>query len=678
MSQTDEPLHRRILASAVDDLGGATRDGQVLMAGAVARALSTGEHLLVQAGTGTGKSLGYLAPALAALLDGDAERVVVATATLALQAQLAGSDIPHALAAAEQITGRRLVPAVLKGRTNYACVLRVRAGAPDEQGSLFGSTDMVDAVRDSGADSGSVLGAEVVMLREWAEEQVSRGELADRDDAPAHTPRAWAQVSIPTRECLGVARCPFGAECRIEESRERARRADLVVTNHALLAIDAMHGGTALPEYDLLVIDEAHELVGRVTGAASAELSPQMVERVARRVMPWTSDEPALELLEAADDLRAAIDVAPLEQVRDADNPVVPALQRVRAASRAVVSGLGSGKDNDPDRAQATAAAKEVFDISARMAALAADDVVWVSDRDRFGRQLVVGPLSVAGLMHASVLSRTPVVMTSATLRIGGDFSQVASTMGLWPRDRLEGAATPALDEADDDRQPWRALDVGSPFDYPRQGIVYVASHLPKPRRDGITDEALGCLAELVWAAGGRTLGLFASQRAAETAARHVRSAVPGASVLCQGDSQLSELTRRFVEEPDTSLFGTISLWQGIDVPGDTCRLVVIDKIPFPRPDEPLLQARQRAVTEAGGNGFMAVAATHAGLLLAQGAGRLIRRLDDRGMVAVLDPRLLTARYGSFLRASMPDMWLTRDHEVAIRALQRLASGADG
>ena len=677
MSESDPALHRRILAAAVDDLGGSDRPGQVAMADAVARAMSLDEHLLVQAGTGTGKSLGYLSPAIAALLDGDAERVVIATATLALQSQLATSDIPHALAASEKVTGRRLVPAVLKGRTNYACLLRVRGGTPDDQGALFASADVVDAVRDAGADASSVLGAEVVMLREWAEEQAAHGGLADRDEAPAHAARAWAQVSIPTRECLGVARCPFGAECLVEESRDRARRADLVVTNHALLAIDAMHGGTALPDYDLLIIDEAHELVGRMTGAASAELSPQLIERVAHRVMPWVADETALELLDASDDLGVAIAEAAVEQVRDPASGVVAALQRVRTAARAVVSGLASGKDAEPERTQAAAAAKEIFDVAERMAALDGADVVWVIERERFGRQLVVGPLSVAGLMHSSVLARTPVVMTSATLKIGGDFTQVATTMGLWPPDRvdteLHGAEEPSDDS--DDRQPWRALDVGSPFDYPRQGIVYVATHLPNPRRDGITEEALACLAELVWAAGGRTLGLFASQRSAETAARHVRAAVPGSVVLCQGDAQLSELTRRFIAEPATSLFGTISLWQGIDVPGDTCRLVVIDKIPFPRPDEPLLQARQRAVSEAGGNGFMAVAATHAGLLMAQGSGRLIRRGDDKGMVAVLDPRLLTARYGSFLRASMPDMWLTREHEVAIQALRRLAAG---
>ena len=152
----------------------------------------------------------------------------------------------------------------------------------------------------------------------------------------------------------------------------------------------------------------------------------------------------------------------------------------------------------------------------------------------------------------------------------------------------------------------------------------------------------------------------------------HCRRELPDLEILCQGDAQLGELTRRFVAEPRTSLFGTLSLWQGVDVPGDTCELVIIDKIPFPRPDEPLLQARQRAVAERGGNGFMAVAATHAALLLAQGSGRLIRRLTDRGVVAVLDPRLITARYGGFLRASMPDFWMTTDRETAIGALRRL------
>lgn len=677
---TPPDLARQILARAIEQCGGEHREGQAAMVDAIRDSFASGTHLMVQAGTGTGKSLAYLAASFAELAEEKASRVVVATATLALQAQLAHADIPLALKAVEEVTGRRPVTAILKGRTNYACLLRVRGGGDAlDQDSLIGE----DAV----AETSSQLGAEVLRLREWAEQQVQEHGLADRDDAPSHSPRAWAQVSIPTRECVGVANCPFGSVCRVEESRDRARRADLVVTNHALVAIDAMHGGTALPEHDRLVIDEAHELVSRVTGAASAELTAAGVERVSRRVAAWADDDVVADLHDAGVGLAGALQDLPLEQLQPG-SPAVPALARVRDAAREAVSQLSQG-ETSPERQQAAQAAQEVFDIADRMAALDDHDVCWVADGDRIGRHLVVGPLSVAPLVHSRILGGTSTVLTSATLRIGGDFASVASTIGLWARDRRSGPVGEEPDRAEsgavtsgaasgdeDSAQPWWALDVGSPFDYGRQGILFVADSLPPPRRDGIGAEALETLAELIWAADGHTLGLFASQRNAEIAAQHVRRAVPGSTVLCQGDAQLFELTRRFVAEPGTSLFGTLSLWQGVDVPGDTCRLVVIDKIPFPRPDDPMMQARQRAVARAGGNGFMAVAATQAGLLLAQGAGRLIRRSDDRGVVAVLDPRLATARYGSFLRASMPPLWTTNNQEVAVQALRRLAAAA--
>jgi ATP-dependent DNA helicase DinG len=335
---------------------------------------------------------------------------------------------------------------------------------------------------------------------------------------------------------------------------------------------------------------------------------------------------------------------------------------------------LSGGDGVDVDRVQCTAAVTEVFEASGAMAAHGDRDVCWVVDRERFGRELRQAPLSVAGLLRARVLAERPVVLTSATLTVGGDFGASARSVGLSAAERVDhpGDALPATADDPDERLPWTGIDVGSPFDYGRQGILYIARRLAPPRREGISDEALEQIAGLVRAAGGRTLGLFASLRAAEAAAVHVRSACPDLPVLCQGDAQLSELTRRFAEEPQTSLFGTLSLWQGVDVPGSTCELVIIDKIPFPRPDEPLHQARQMAVTEAGGNGFMAVSATHAGLLLAQGAGRLIRRSSDRGLVAVLDPRLVTARYGSFLRASLPEFWTTMDLDVAMAALTRL------
>jgi ATP-dependent DNA helicase DinG len=661
--------------AAVRAIGGTERSGQAEMAHAVADAFDTGTHLLVQAGTGTGKSLGYLVPALSWLTQHPGERIVVATATLALQTQLADKDIPVALDAVEQVTGQRPVHAVLKGRTNYACLLRVRDATTAAQDTLMSAADLAATMPSSAPES--ALGAEVLGLREWAEEQATTDALADRDSAPPHTERGWQQVSIPVRECLGAQRCPYGDACFVEKSRDAARAADLIVTNHALLAINAMHGSTALPTHRALIIDEAHELVARVTGAASAELSPQLVERIGRRVLPYVDDDVALELLESADGLRQALDRSSLERVEDTESGVVVACEAVRNAARAGISALTSTDDKDFEKRQVAAAVKEVFDLAERMAEMRDLDVIWVADRERSGRELRVAPLSVSVLMRDHIFADRTAVLTSATLRLGGEFTAIATSVGLRTDERTEAVQGDiAADTASNKRQPWRAIDVGSPFDYQRQGILYLARSLPPPGRDGLSKSYLEEIAELVWAAGGRTLGLFSSRRAAEAAAVHVRKQLPKLTILCQGDAQLSDLTRRFVEDETVSLFGTLSLWQGVDVPGATCSLVIIDRIPFPRPDEPLTLARQRAVAEAGGNGFLAVAAHHAALLLAQGSGRLIRRLSDRGVVAVLDPRLITARYGSYLRASMPEMWQTSDREVVIGALRRLSGQA--
>ncbi|HZA05065.1 MAG TPA: ATP-dependent DNA helicase, partial [Propionibacteriaceae bacterium] len=569
--------HRDVLAYAVQGLGGSERPGQVAMADAIASAFASGRHLLVQAGTGTGKSLGYLAPALVRLTEQPGERIVVATATLALQSQLANADIPAALDAVEAVTGERPRHAILKGRTNYACLLKVRDGTAQDQQTLITADDLASTIKAAPlATPESVLGAEVLALREWAEEQAGSGGLADRDDAPSHTERAWQQVSVPVRECLTPQRCPYGDACLVEASRDAARAADLVVTNHALLAIDAMHGGTALPEHTAVIIDEAHELVGRVTGAASAELTPTMVERVARRALTYLDDEDALALLESADALRGALDAAPLARVEDPDGAVVAGCVAVRNAARTAVSTLTSGEDKgDTERRQAAAAVREVFDIAERMAGLAEHDVVWVADRERLGREVRVAPLTVAGLMRSAVFGSRTVVLTSATLKLGGEFTPLAASVGLraaerhdepgWMPEPVDDPEVPSKGgdplgppprgqqhtgarepEADQDTVvPWRGLDVGSPFAYRQQGIRYVARALPPPGRDGLSEAALAEIAELVWAAGGRTLGLFSSRRAAETAAVHVRRELPKLTVLCQGDAQLPELTRR-------------------------------------------------------------------------------------------------------------------------------------
>lgn len=635
---------REVLAAAVEQLGGEERPGQIAMAEAVAEAMESKRHLLVQAGTGTGKSLGYLVPALL-----HQDRVVVATATLALQHQLVERDIPALLeAAGDKLEGGGTF-AVLKGRSNYACLHRVREGVPDDQGAL------VELPEGS-------LGAEVVALREWIEEEVTGSGTGERDHAPRHTDRVWRQVSVSHRECLGANKCPYGTECFAERAKERAYRSQLIVTNHSLLAIDAIEGVPMIPDYDVAVIDEAHELVSRVTQAATDELSVPEIDRTARRSQRHVEGNEADDLADAGEVLRDAIDDCRPGRIDTIPQELADALALVRDAARALVSAFPRDTGDDAGTTQAKGWAQELFTIAARMAAGSDKDVLWMNERERNrgGNQLCVAPLEVAGPMRERLLAEKTAVFTSATLKLGGDFDAVATSLGLQPADRGES---------------WEGLDVGSPFDYGQQAILYVARHLPAPGRDGLTQAHLDEITELVDAADGRTLGLFSSRRAAEAAAEHVREALPHLTTLAQGDAQLPELARQFVGDPHTNLFGTLSLWQGLDVPGETCQLVIIDRIPFPRPDDPLMSARQRAVDQAGGNGFMQVAATHAALLLAQGSGRLIRTMTDRGVVAVLDPRLVTARYGSFLRASLPPMWQTDDPAVVRKALGRLAGG---
>ncbi len=657
-----KPSVTETLAAAVEALGGQERPGQNEMAEAVRTAFEDKTHLLVQAGTGTGKSLAYLVPALL-----HKDRVVVATATLALQHQLVERDLPALVEAVGDSLPETPSYAVLKGRSNYACLHRVREGVPDDQGALVemptGST-----------------GAEVLALREWVEEEATGGGTGERDHAPRHTERVWRQVSVSHRECLGAAKCPFGTECFAEQAKERATRAQVLVTNHSLLAIDAVEGIPMIPEYDAVVIDEAHELVARVTQAATDELSVPEVERTARRAQRHVDGDQADALADAAEALHDAIESTAPGRIDVLREQLADALALVRDAARALASAFPRDVGEDATQAQAKGWAQEVFATAERMAAGADADVLWIAERDanRGGNQLHIAPLQVWGQMRDKLLSDKTVVFTSATLKLGGDFDPVAVSVGLKPAERVEAGSGSGSRERTESVLPWRGLDVGSPFDYRKQGILYVARHLPQPGRDGLGEPQLDEIAGLVDAADGRTLGLFSSRRAAEAAAEAMRERLPHLTTLAQGDAQLPELARQFVDDPHTCLFGTLSLWQGIDVPGATCTLVLIDRIPFPRPDDPLMSARAKAADAAGGNGFMQVSATHAALLMAQGAGRLIRTTSDRGVVAVLDPRLVTARYGSFLRATLPPMWTTEDPAVVRQALTRLAGESVG
>ncbi|MEU4316994.1 ATP-dependent DNA helicase [Nocardia sp. NPDC024068] len=670
-----------LLATAVTALGGKERPGQITMAAAVDHAIETKEHLAVQAGTGTGKSLAYLIPSLRyAVRTG--RTVVISTATIALQRQLVDRDLPRLAQALAGPLGRTPEFAILKGRNNYLCLNKINSAIPDEPAEA----ELFDAF------AVSRLGREVKRLNEWA----SDTETGDRDElAPGVSDRAWRQVSVSARECLGKSRCPFGQDCYAERARAESAQSDVVVTNHALLAIDAISGVQVLPEHDVVVVDEAHELVDRVTGVATAELSATAITAAARRCGKLI-DEQEIDRLDAAAEAwhDALDDLGPSrwEALPQGIGQVLALIRDAAWNARTALNPQGGGPSGDPEAAagrnMAVAAVEEIHDSAVRALTAfdepdpaARRDVVWLSADEIRGvtrRTLRMAPLAVGGLLRSRLFGEATVVLTSATLQIGGSFDGLARTWGLPAQSH--GKVDPAMAHSaeapsDSDTVRWTAVDVGSPFDHAKSGILYVAKHLPTPGRDGLPPAYLDEIERLVSAAGGRTLGLFSSMRAAKAATEALRGRL-ATPILCQGEDSTGALVRKFADDPETSLFGTLSLWQGVDVPGPSLSLVILDRIPFPRPDDPLLAARQRAVESRGGNGFLTVAASHAALLLAQGTGRLLRSVDDRGVVAVLDPRLATARYGGYLRASLPPYWETADPEVVARALTRLAAAA--
>ncbi|MER6828733.1 ATP-dependent DNA helicase [Streptosporangium sp. NPDC000563] len=682
-SKVDIPPVEDLLSTAVEAVGGVERPGQITMTRAVQHAIESGDHLAVQAGTGTGKSLAYLIPSIRHAMTSKGA-VVVSTATIALQRQLVDRDLPRLAKALAPKLPHEPAFAILKGRRNYLCRYKASAGWPDEeQDQLFDPREV------------NATGRMVQRIQEWANET----ETGDRDElVPGVNEQAWRQFSVSARECLGATRCPSGMECFAELARARAGESDVVVTNHALLAIDAMEDFPLLPEHEVVVVDEAHELVDRVTSVVSGELSETMVAVAARRVGKLIEQHLADRLMEAGEDLKALLAAAPAGRLDELPQVLGMTLALTRDAAWACITALGprGGDKDDPEGAGLRRAAftslDEVHDTAQRMLdafghaeEIDRAEVVWLeAGTDRRPPLLRVAPLTVAGMLRDKLFGDRTVILTSATLALGGAFDGLARQWGLGGG---KDAAEPVEEETREggeggDRKRkkrdkggagWTGIDVGSPFDHPRSGILYVAKHLPQPGRDGLPEAYLEEITELIEAAGGRTLGLFSSMRAAKAATEALRDRL-SVPLLCQGDDSTMLLVKQFAEDEPTCLFGTLSLWQGVDVPGPSLRLVIIDRIPFPRPDDPLSSARQRHVAAKGGNGFMSVAATHAALLLAQGAGRLLRSQHDKGVVAVLDPRLATARYAGFLRDSLPPFWPTNDPAKVRSALKRLSS----
>ncbi|MDR1393969.1 MAG: ATP-dependent DNA helicase [Bifidobacteriaceae bacterium] len=722
-----QPSVNELLDKAVQILEGTTRPGQIKMAEAVAAALAGQRHLLVQAGTGTGKSLAYLIPALVHAVTKQ-QRVIVATATLVLQRQITQNDLPVAVRAIGQSLGRPVSTALLKGRANYVCRHKLDgAYPPDDHPVLFSRTRAYQG-------TGSQLAQEVQRLTTWA----ASTKTGDRDDFPdGATPRAWHGLSVNALQCLGSS-CPVVDRCFSEIARQAATEADLVVTNHAMAALEAETPGV-LPSHDVLIIDEAHQLTSSVTSVLTATLSADAVSRAAAAARglarQWTAvDDAAKHLDDAALALSDALEsqlgyvrapgMAPGGRLRRGlPEGLAGAVALTRIAARDALSAVGALREvPEAHKKPVGAALVEIITVCQRLIWGAADamagdgptaggaaglertdldptdpervdpeptdldptdperadpeptdldptdpepterlrigpvsrDVLWLSRAADDEPILHAAPLDVSAVLGERLLGGITAVLTSATLALGGTMEPTAQAVGLEPG-------------------TWDGIDVGSPFDYARQGILYVATDLPAPgpgeSHRAAQHERLRVLIE---AAKGGTLGLFTSQAAAAEAAEAMRQTLDY-PILLQGENTIAALVEDFLQDPAACLFGTNTLWQGVDAPGLTCRLVVIDRLAFPLPDDPIMSARVEAAGRAGNNGFMTVSAVHAALMLTQGAGRLVRSNQDRGVVAVLDPRLMTRRYGAFLRLSMPPMWQTKNLDSVTGALGRLA-----
>ena len=661
---------RSALDAAVTAIGGSPRDGQIEMAEAVANALSDRHHLLVQAGTGTGKSLAYLVPALV-----HGKKVLVATATLALQRQLVERDLPKIKAALDKELKRDISFAIYKGVGNYICLQKMNNAPndPEAQAVLEVSSLEGDAKR----------------LRAWAQ---SAGASGDRDDAPDVDRRVWSANSVSGRECMGADECPSGSKCFAALAKAKAQTADIVVTNHTLLAIEIVDSHPILPERDAIVLDEAHEFMDRTTQAVTEEITAARVLRaanMARKHMPGkagdalfkASEKFAKALGEYADDLKAdptragrldklpAVLEAPLRAVKEG----VAAVTALISADAQIID-----PNSMAERARVKGALNEISQTASKLLKPGHTHVLWFEPTYS---TLYLAPLAVSDVLRGNLLTQTPVIATSATLTVGKSFDAIAKNIGFViggkneQEDEVEEDADNLKKKGGMDPANLQILDVGSPFDFANQGMLYLPKDLPEPGRDGPSKEALTELGELIQAAGGRTLALFSSWRGVEAADEHLRDVLAELKlpIITQrrGDS-VGPLVDKFAKDEKSILLGTISLWQGIDVPGPACTLVAIDRIPFPRPDEPVLSARAAEADAAGGSGFMQISLPRAALLLAQGTGRLIRSLDDRGVVAILDSRIVNKRYGSILLNSMPPFWRTSDGAVIKEALRRL------
>lgn len=616
------------LASALD--GFEARPGQRRMAQAVEQAVLAGRDLVVEAGTGTGKTLAYLTPLLALN-----KRVLVSTATKQLQSQILGHDLPVAQAAA----GRHCTVAVLKGRANYICLHRLH-------GLVQGR-----------AHAGRGLSGELLAI-----EATSRGSpTGERADVPgvAEDHPVWTEVTATADNCLGSA-CPRFEECYVVKARRRAANAQLLIINHHLLLADyavreRWDGASLLPSVDAIVIDEAHALAETATaffGSAITERRLQSLTRDLGGAVAATMDQRTRQaLLQAIDELdmagtrlvarireekhQSAVQGAALRRLQPAAEQLDEALEVLAGWLGNVEFAKDAGLQKTADLLRTVQAdlAQCIPDQDPPQSGEPVATVRWIEHRAR-DCAVVARPVDVGPILQRTLLAEKAVrVFTSATLANAGSFALTLRQLGL---------------PSDTD-----TLTVESPFDFNRQALLYLPRAMPEPNAPGRDIAVARAIADLALAAGGATMALFSSHAALRSAAAQVPALVPMA-VLVQGQESKEALLLRFEQLQPAVLLATLGFWQGVDLPAHALRVVVLEKVPFPPPDEPLFAARAALLESQGRSSFGELSLPSASLILRQGFGRLVRSARHVGVVALLDPRVLSKRYGTQLLSALP------------------------
>lgn len=616
------------------------RSGQIAMADAVARALGERRHLVVQAGTGTGKTLAYLVPSF---LSG--QRVVITTATKALQDQLAEKDLPLLVDEMKPILGREVDWAILKGRNNYLCRQRISeivsrgAGGESSPNSemLFELEDVSEANRK-----------EVAELVEWAERTASgdRSELTwSSSDA------SWRAVSVGSDECPGASKCPSGDSCFAERARFHAAEADIIVVNTHLYGAHVASGGALLPEHEFLIVDEAHGLEDTMSDSVAISMSAARLTFLSSALRRIIDDASLMIRLGQHADTLTAVLAPHIGKRLSVPLPpeIVDSIIEIRGLAMDfldILRKIDSADDaTQQKKLRAQSLTTRLVEDLDKATTITSTSVPFVTGLDRYPR-LEIAPLDVGPVLKESVWDKTTAVLTSATIPLN-----LPERIGL------------DIDKTD-------TLAVDSPFDYRTQAVLYCTAHLPNPNDPDFTDAMHEELRVLIEAAGGRTLALFTSYRALDAAVEAIRSRVD-VTVLSQREYQKNQLVQMFTRDETSCLFATSGFFQGIDIPGRTLSLVTIDRIPFPRPDDPLLSARREAVGSAA---FRDIDIPRAATLLAQATGRLIRNAQDRGVVAVFDPRLAKAGYRRDILQALPNMRRSIDRDEVVDFLASITS----